>query len=124
MAGATPQSVDEYIASQPESARKALGQVRGAIRKALPNAEEWISYKMPAYRVNGKWIVYFAGWKRHYSLYPVGRRAVDKFRDQLAAYSVEKATARFPLSEPVPVRLIERVAKFLAKEAAAKAEET
>jgi uncharacterized protein YdhG (YjbR/CyaY superfamily) len=66
-------------------------------------------------------VVYFAGWKQHYSLYPAGARLVAAFKDDLAPYEVSKGTIRFPLSQPVPAKLIERIAKFLAKEAAERA---
>jgi uncharacterized protein YdhG (YjbR/CyaY superfamily) len=62
-------------------------------------------------------VLYFAGWKEHYSLYPAGKRLVRAFKDQLASYKVSKGTIRFPLFEPVPVKLIEGIAKFRAKEA-------
>ena len=111
-------SVDEYIAAQPEAARGKLEQVRSAIRKAVPGAEELISYKIPAYTLYGEPVLYFGGWKRHYSLYPAGDAVVAAFKDDLAAYEVDKGTIRFPLSEPVPMKLIERIAKFRAREAA------
>jgi len=111
-------SVDEYIAAQPDAAQGILGLVRGAIRKAVPGAEEVISYKIPTYKLHGGVVLYFAGWKRHYSLYPAGERLVAAFKDELASYEVKKGTIRFPLSGPVPVKLIERIAKFRAKEAA------
>jgi uncharacterized protein YdhG (YjbR/CyaY superfamily) len=76
-----------------------------------------ISYKIPAYRVHGGIVLYFAGWKEHYSLYPAGKRLVRAFKDQLASYKVSKGTIRFPLFEPVPVKLLGRIAKFRAKEA-------
>ena len=76
-----------------------------------------ISYKIPAYRLHGEIVLYFAGWKQHYSLYPAGERVIAAFKDQLASYKISKGTIRFPLSEPVPVTLIERIAKFRAKEA-------
>ena len=65
-------NVDEYIASQPKGAQAVLERVRSAIRTALTDAEEVVSYKMPAYKLHGEVVVYFAGWKRHYSLYPAG----------------------------------------------------
>ena len=109
--------VDEYISSQPETAQVALQLVRRTLRKALPGAQEVISYKIPAYRLNGGIVLYFAGWKQHYSLYPAGERMATAFKDQLASYKVSKGTIRFPLSEPVPVTLIERIAKYRAEEA-------
>jgi uncharacterized protein YdhG (YjbR/CyaY superfamily) len=110
-------NVDEYISAQPDTAQVVLQRVRNTLRKALPEAEEVISYKIPAYRLKGRIVLYFAGWKQHYSVYPAGQRMILAFKDQLAAYPVSKGTIRFPFSEPVPVRLIERIAKFRAKEA-------
>jgi uncharacterized protein YdhG (YjbR/CyaY superfamily) len=109
-------SVDEYIASQPEAVRDIIEQVRRAIRKALPQAQEGISYKMPTYALNGKRVIYFAVWKRHYALYAATEQVLASFRADLAPYQVDKGTIRFPLSEPVPVTLIGRIAKFRAKE--------
>jgi uncharacterized protein YdhG (YjbR/CyaY superfamily) len=109
-------TVDEYIASQPEAVRGALNRVRNTIRKAMPGAEEVISYKIPTYKLHGDAALYFAGWKHHFSLYPVSDHVVAAFQDDLARYKVNKATVRFPLSEPVPVKLIERIAKYRAKE--------
>ena len=111
-------SVDEYIATQPEDVQAILQRVRSAIRKAVPGAEEVISYQIPAYKLHGGPVLYFAGWKKHYSLYPATRRVIAEFKDDLAPYEVNKATIRFPLSQPVPVKLIERIAKFRAKEVA------
>jgi len=108
-------SVDDYIAAQPEAVRGALERVRSTIRKALPDAEEVISYQIPAYRVHGRVAIYFAGWKEHYSIYPAIGGVVDAFNKELARYELSKGTIRFPLSEPVPVRLIGRIAKFRAQ---------
>lgn len=108
--------MDEYIASQPAAVRDILERVRGAIRKALPAAEEVISYNMPTYRVAGDRVLYFAVWKQHYAIYAATKEVVAAFRDELAAYEIDKGTIRFPLSEPVPVKLIGRIAKFRAKD--------
>jgi uncharacterized protein YdhG (YjbR/CyaY superfamily) len=113
-----PQSVDDYIASQSEATQAVLIRVRGTIRKAMPEAEELISYGIPAYKLHGRAALYFAGWKRHYSLYPATAQLVAAFQDALAPYDVSKGTLRFPLSEPVPIKLIQRIAKFRAKELA------
>jgi uncharacterized protein YdhG (YjbR/CyaY superfamily) len=113
-------SVDDYIDAQPDHVRGVLNKVRSIIRKALPKAEEVISYQIPAYKLQGERVLFFAGWKQHYSLYPAGERLVAAFKGELAPYKITKATIRFPLSEPVPVKLIERIAKFRAKEASAK----
>jgi uncharacterized protein YdhG (YjbR/CyaY superfamily) len=111
-------SVDEYIATFPEGVQAILWRVRSTIRKALPGAEEAISYQIPTYRMHGAYVVYFAGWKQHYSLYPATDGVVEAFKDDLAPYTINKGTIRFPLFEPVPVKLIERIARFRAKEAA------
>jgi uncharacterized protein YdhG (YjbR/CyaY superfamily) len=112
------ESVDEYIAASPDAAQATLQRVRSTIRKALPGAEEIISYQMPAYKLHGKVALFFAGWKEHFSLYPAGEKLVEAFKKELARYDVSKGTIRFPLSKPVPVGLIGRIAKFRAKEAA------
>ncbi len=115
-------NVDEYIAAQPKTSQVALKLVRRTLRKALPRAEEVISYKIPAYRLNGEIVLYFAGWRQHYSLYPAGDRMVAAFKDEFASYKVSKGTIRFPLSEPVPVKLIDRIAKLRAEEAVQRGE--
>ena len=109
-------SVEQYIASQPDAAQSALHRVRRAICKAVPQAEETISYKMPTYRLHGERMLFFAGWKRHYSLYPATKHIIATFKQELAPYEISKGTIRFRLSEAVPVKLIERIAKFRAKE--------
>ena len=114
------QSVDEYIAAQPESMQAILRRVRTAIRKAVPEAEELISYGIAAYKLHGRPVVYFAGFKQHYSLYPVNGPVVAAFRDELAPYELGKGTLRLPPSAPVPVKLIERIVKFRAAEAGRK----
>src|SRR6476646_9680030 len=116
MAKTDCKSVDEYIASQPETVQSVLNTVRRAIRRAVPDAEEGISYKIPAYKLHGGPMLYFAGWKRHYSLYPATQTLVEAFEDDLVAYEVSKGTIRFPLTEPAPVKLIERIARFRANE--------
>lgn len=118
MAKSPFKSVDAYIASQPEAVQGVLKRVRSTIRKAVPGAEESISYNIPAYKLQGQRVLYFAGWKQHYSLYPATGRVVAAFRKELAPYEISKGTIRFPFSEPVPLKLIERIAKFRAKEAA------
>jgi uncharacterized protein YdhG (YjbR/CyaY superfamily) len=78
-------NVDECISAQPETAQLVLQRVRSTLRKALPGAKEVISYKIPAYRLHGGIVRYFAGWKQHYSLYPAGEHMVAAFKDQLAS---------------------------------------
>lgn len=109
-------SVDQYITSQPAAAQTALHKVRAAIRKAVPQAEESISYKIPTYKLHGSRVLFFAGWKQHYSLYPATARLIQAFKQDLAPYQVHKGTIRFPLLQPVPVNLIARIARFRAHE--------
>jgi len=110
------ESVDEYLALQPEAAQRTLSQVRAAIRKAVPKPDETISYKMPAYKLNGERLLYFAGWRQHYSLYPATKRLLAVLKEDLKHYQVVKSTVRFSLAEPVPVKLIRRFAKFRERE--------
>jgi uncharacterized protein YdhG (YjbR/CyaY superfamily) len=109
-------SVDDYIEAQPAGVQAVLQRVRSCIRKAVPGAEEAISYQIPAYKRDGAAVIYFAGWKQHYSIYPATTRVVEELGDELAPYKMSKGTIRFPLSEPVPVKLIARIATVRAKE--------
>lgn len=116
MAKTNFESVDEYLSAQADGARENLRRVRAAIRKALPEAEELISYQIPAYRVNGRIAIYFAGWSKHYSIYPASVALVAALREELAGYELAKGTIRFPHAGRVPVGLIARIAKFRAME--------
>ena len=112
-------SVDEYIAAQPKVVQGVLKRVRSTIRQAVPGADEVISYRIPTYKLRGRPVIYFAGYKQHYSLYPANARLVAAFKRELAPYEYNnKGTIRFPLSEPVPVKLIAGIARFRAKEVA------
>jgi len=114
-------SVDEYIAAQPQNVQVVLRRVRGIIRNAVPAAVEVISHQMPGYKVAEGPFLCLAGWKQHYSLYPASDVLVAAFKGALTPYRVSKGTLRFPLSEPVPARLIERIARFQAREVARRA---
>jgi uncharacterized protein YdhG (YjbR/CyaY superfamily) len=113
-------SVAAYIAAQPKRTRAILGRVRKAIRKAVPAAEEVLSYQVPGYTLNGTYLMYFAGWTKHYSLYPATDALVAAFAKELSPYEHSKGTLRLPLDEPVPERLIERIARFHADRIAAR----
>jgi uncharacterized protein YdhG (YjbR/CyaY superfamily) len=114
------QTIDDYIALQPPAAHVALERVRSAIAKAAPEAEEGISYSIPAFRYNGRILLYFAGWKEHYSIYPASDAMVAALEGRLDEYRVSKGTLRFPLGKAVPVALIARIAKFRVQEMAAR----
>src|SRR6266404_3463385 len=109
-----PKSVDEYIAVQPEAMRAKLEQLRAAIRKAVPDAVEGIGYRMPGYKLHGKPMLYFAGFKEHYSLFAASGTFFEALEDELRGDELRKGTCHFPLSKPVPVRLISRIAKLRA----------
>jgi uncharacterized protein YdhG (YjbR/CyaY superfamily) len=118
MAKTNLKSVGEYISAQPAATRGILKTVRTTIRKALPGAEEVISYQMPTYKLQGRAVIYFAGWKQHYSLYPATKFVVTALKGDLAGYELSKGTIGFPFTERVPLRLIGRIAKLRAKEVA------
>lgn len=101
--------VDAYLAGKPE----ALALVRSTIRRMCPEAVESIVYNMPAYRLHGEVLIYFAAWKRHYSLYPVSP-------EMAPGLVVEKATVRISYGEPVPVELIERIVAYRVRAAEGK----
>ncbi len=109
-----PRSVDEYIAAQPDAVRPKLEQVRAAIRSAVPEAVESIGYRMPGYRLHGKPLLYFAGFKEHYSLFAASGTFFATLEDELRGYELRKGTVHFPLTGPVPVKLIARIAKLRA----------
>jgi uncharacterized protein YdhG (YjbR/CyaY superfamily) len=114
-----PKTVAEYIADFPRSVQTVLKRVRSIIRKVVPDAQETISYNIPTYKLNGRSMIYFAGWKGHYSLYPANTRLIAAFKKELANREFnDKGTIRFPLSEPVPEKLIARIAQFRANEVA------
>jgi uncharacterized protein YdhG (YjbR/CyaY superfamily) len=108
--------IGQYLAAQPPETRAKLDVVRAAIRRAVPNVQEAISYQIPAFRIDGRIFIFFAGWKNHYSLYPVDEALLAAFGSELAGYQISKGTIRFPLAEPVPEDLIVRIAAFKAEE--------
>ena len=116
MARTRVNSVSEYIAAKPKEVRMVLARVRRAIRKAVPAAEEGLAYQKPVYTLNGVPMLFFAGWKAHVSIYPASDALAAAFARDLAPYSRSKSTIRMPLHEPVPVKLIERIARFRARE--------
>jgi uncharacterized protein YdhG (YjbR/CyaY superfamily) len=117
-------TIDEYLAGLPPKTRAVLKKVRAAIRRALPGAEETIAYRIPAFKLHGRVVIYFAGWKAHYSLYPVNANMLADLDlgEVTTPYEVnEKGTIRFPLEAPVPSGLIADIVRSRAQEAAAAA---
>ena len=108
-------TVEEYIDSFPEHVKEKLKGMRSLIKACAPDADESISYKMPAYKLNGKPLVYFAGYEKHIGFYatPTGHSA---FKTELSLYKQGKGSVQFPLNEPLPVELIEKIVLFRVKE--------
>jgi uncharacterized protein YdhG (YjbR/CyaY superfamily) len=105
-----PENVDAYIARFPENVQTSLRQMREIIKDAAPEAEEAISYGMPAYRQNGV-LVYFGGAKKHIGFYPTGA-GVAAFQQELSRYKGAKGSVQLPLDEPPPRELIAKIVKF------------
>lgn len=104
-------TVDEYINSFPRDTQLVLKKIRSIVKNLAPDAKETMSYGMPGYKLNGKALVYFAGWKEHVGFYPTpnGMEAFDKDLDK---YKTGKGTAQFPLKNVIPYDLIEKIVKF------------
>ena len=112
-------TVESYIAAQPVAVQAVLQSLRDTIRAALPEAEEGISYQIPVYKLQGKAVIFFAGWQKHISVYPASDGVIAEFAAELARYKVSRGTIRFPLSEPLPLPLIAGIARVRAGEVAA-----
>ena len=108
-------SIDDYIATFPEDVQKTMEQLRKTIKAAAPKAEEKISYQMPTFALNGKYLVYFAGWKTHIAFYGAPR-GNPEFKEDLSAYETGQGTLKFPLNKPMPLKLISKIVKFRAVE--------
>ena len=108
------EAVDGYIASFPAEVQEVLQEVRRRCRAAVPDSGEMISYGIPTITLGGKYVVYFAGWAHHVSLYPVPDGDAS-FEESLAPYRAAKGTLKFPLGKPMPYGLIGQVAARLAE---------
>ena len=106
--------IDSYIATHPENVRMILEKLRDTIRKAAPDAEEVISYQMPAFRFHGI-LVYFAAFKNHIGFYPTGN-GIKAFKEELSAYEGGKGTIRFPLGTTIPFDLVSKIVKYRVAE--------
>ena len=114
-------SVDEYITTFPEDIQKLLDKIRKTIIEKAPEAVESIAYGMPAYKTNGKPLVYFAGFKSHIGFYatPTGH---SEFANELSKYKQGKGSVQFPLDKPIPFELIGRIVEFRVNENRSKTE--
>lgn len=108
-------NVDEYIATFPPEVQQILGEIRQTVKKSAPEAEELIAYRMLAYQLNGKPLVYFAAFKKHIGFYPLPH-VIDTFKEELAKYKHAKGSIQFQLDEPIPYDLIAKIAKFRVSE--------
>jgi uncharacterized protein YdhG (YjbR/CyaY superfamily) len=110
MAMSKAATIDEYIDGFPDGTKKVLKRIRSLVKKTIPKAEETISYGIPTFKLNDSYVVYFAGFKKHVSVYPTpsGSAALEK---QLAPYRSGKGTAQFELGKPIPEKLIIEIVK-------------
>jgi len=109
-----PADIDAYIADFPEPIQNLLQEVRATIKRTAPEAEEMISYGMPAFRQNGM-LVYFAAFKNHIGFYPIPS-GIEAFREELSTFKGTKGSVHFPLNKPLPVELIARIVNFRIEE--------
>ena len=107
-------TIDEYIAGFPQDIQEILNELRAVIKAASPDAEEKISYQMPAYSLNGN-LVYFAAYKDHVGFYPTSS-GIEYFKEELAGFQISKGTIRFPLGKPLPLDLICHMVDFRVRE--------
>ena len=104
-------SINEYISTLPEDTQKAMREIIATIKARVPNAEEHISYNMPAFKVNGEYFIHFSAWKNHIGMYPIPA-GNEAFQKQIEPYRSAKSSLNFPLAQPMPIKLIEKVIKF------------
>ncbi|MGV3631657.1 MAG: iron chaperone [Bacteroidota bacterium] len=109
-----PASVDAYIDSFDEPVHSLLKAIRKAIRETAPEAEECISYQMPAYKLHGM-LVYFAGYAKHIGFYP-GAAGIENFRDEIKGFKNAKGSVQFALDKPLPLELVKRITAFRVRE--------
>src|SRR5262245_39910133 len=109
-------SVEAYLDDLPDEVRATLEPIRRAIGAAAPAATETIAYGMPAYRYQGRPLVYYAAFKKHCSFFPASYQAMETFAEQLQRYDVDKGTIRFPIGKPLPATLVKGIVKARLKE--------
>ena len=107
-------AIDEYILKFPSETQEQLSAIRHIIQKAAPDAEEVISYGMPAYKL-GSILVYFAGYKNHIGFYPTAS-GIENFKDRFGALKWSKGAIQFPLDQPLPKKLVTDIVKFRINE--------
>jgi uncharacterized protein YdhG (YjbR/CyaY superfamily) len=115
-----PKNVAQYIAGFPKDVQRALQAVRRTIQRTAPEAQETISYGIPAFMLNDTYLVYFAGYEKHVSVYPVPA-GTTAFNRSVAAYRAGKGTLRFPLERQIPYSLLQRIVRALIRSNTARA---
>src|SRR5437667_2735411 len=116
---AAPTSVDDYLAALPEESRAVLAKLRATIRAAAPEATETISYQMPAFKDHGRFLVSYAAFKDHFSLFPASKAVMEALGEELRPYFSGKGTLRFTSDNPIPAALVKKIVKTRLEEAAA-----
>jgi uncharacterized protein YdhG (YjbR/CyaY superfamily) len=106
-----PKTIDQYLAGVKADQRSALEKLRRAIRATAPNAEERISYGIPAFRLNGRALVFFGAWANHCAFYPGSSATLKKFHSDLKGFQISKGTIRFSPDNPLPVALVKKLVK-------------
>lgn len=104
-------TIDEYLADVNTDQRRTLNRLRAIVRAAAPQAQECISYGIPAFRLNGRPLVFFGAWTNHCSLYPGNSAILKRFRDDLKDFEIRKGTIRFLPNSPLPVALVKKLVK-------------
>jgi uncharacterized protein YdhG (YjbR/CyaY superfamily) len=120
MMKSSARSVQAYIAKSPPESRKALKELRTLIRASAPRAAEKISYGIPTFTLDGRPLVYIAGWKKHVSLYPVTAGVAKKFENAIKLYRTGKGTLQFALARSIPKRLIRGIVRVRVAEVTAR----
>lgn len=106
-----PKTIDEYLAGVDPKQRSALQKLRGRVRAVASNAEEYITYGLPAFRLNGRSLVAFGAWANHCSLYPMSSLTLKKFRNELRGFQTSKGTLRFSPDRPLPLALVKKLVR-------------
>ncbi len=120
MVASKPRNIDEYISLFPKETQKILQRVRETIMKSAPAATETINYAIPAFTLNGIYLIYFAGYKNHIGIYPAPVNE-EAFKKEFSIYKTGRGSVQFPLDKPIPLSLVHKIVKFRIKKTSEKA---
>jgi uncharacterized protein YdhG (YjbR/CyaY superfamily) len=115
MANTDYKNIDEYLGTLPEEVQLLLEEIRQLVWEEVPDAKETISYQLPAFKLNGRVLIYFAGWKNHISIYPILSEMETSLKGLSAYKTSGKGTVQFPLDKPLPLPLIREIVRFQVK---------